>query len=218
MHDALKIKDQEPVSSGQAKDVYQHPTDPTVLVKVVKPTARAGKRPAGMLFRLSRHWEYATEIIEYLAAKEVAPDGAHYLEKVIGLADTDLGVGLMVKAIKTKEGGLAPTVFQLASTHGLSETQHDALESIFDWVSSANLIVRDFSTNNLLWDEQAGHFVIIDGVGAKPAYSLRPFWRAYNIHSNRKKVGKLRSRVQNVLKTRSKNSGLGTEAQPAGGD
>ncbi len=203
MHQTLALKDQEPLSFGTTKEVYQHPADPSLLIKVVKESSGRHRPPAGLLRRVGHYHEYITEIIEYLATKNVAPENARYLETIVGLADTDLGVGLVVKAITTREGDLAPTLAQLVAKNGLSEVQSDALDSILMWVSCTNVIVRDFSMNNLLWDEQTNHFVIIDGVGAKPAYSLRPLWRRYNIHANRKKINKLKSRIHNVMRARS---------------
>lgn len=189
----LELSTQEPIASGAAKIVYKHPERDNALIKIAK-HLKNQKQPSDRLNRLPRYWEYVTQIIEHLAVREEDPRHAHHLENIIGLVDTDLGVGMAVEAVTTPDGKLAPTVKELAKT-GFSEEQEKAFDQLLNWVENTNTIIRDFSTNNVVWNEAKKTFVIIDGIGAKPFFSLRNFIRYYNIKTNQKKAEKLRNRL-----------------------
>ena len=189
----LKLSTREPLASGAAKWVYEHPEIPGAIIKIAKYTQPS--KPSGRLSRLSRYWEYVCQIIEHLAIREMEPENAKYLEKVIGLVETDIGVGLVVEGIWTKNGELAPTLRQLKGNGGLSTEQRKAFEALLTWAGLTDVVIRDFSTSNSVWDERHQCFVIIDGVGAKPAFTLRNISRPYNRKTNEKKAAKLRKRI-----------------------
>ncbi len=193
MNDQLELKTQEPLASGAAKVVYAHPDIPGAIIKVARDTQPS--TPSGRLSRLNRYWEYVCQIIEHLAIREIEPENARFLEKVIGLVDTDIGVGLIVEGIWTKDGKLAPTLRHLKTNGGLSGEQLTAFDRLLAWARSTDVVIRDFSTNNSVWDEEHKCFVVIDGMGAKPAFTLRNIFPSYNRRTNEKKADKLREKI-----------------------
>lgn len=196
MQKPLQLSTIQPIASGAAKTVYQHPSLPGKLIKIAK-VDFLKKQPSGRFSRLPRYWEYVSQIIEHLAIREQLSPHTSYIENIHGLIDTDLGVGLVVDAITTSNGSLAPTIKEILLENGdFSQQQQSAFEDLLNWVKETNIIIRDFSTNNVVWNETDNIFVIIDGIGGKPFFSLRNIISSYNLKTNFKKAEKLRHRVQ----------------------
>ena len=197
----LTLNDHNPVAAGAQKTVYKHPEMANTLIKITKAPSDSDKRAFwGIPSRLPRYWEYACQIIEHLAIREYDPEDALYIENVMGLVDTDLGVGLLVEAIETGDGELAPTIRHIIDKSGrLTDDQQRGFEDLLVWAKRSNTIIRDFSTNNIVWNEETNRFVVIDGIGAKSILSLRNFWRFYNRQTNIKKADKLKIRVEILL-------------------
>jgi hypothetical protein len=204
MSNIIYLSDKTPLAIGDHKAVYFHPESPDLLIKTVHEAgleALKSKYPWSMRFRrVPNYWEFVHEIIEHLAVREQLAISDSYIETVVGLVDTDLGVGMVVEAIRTPEGEIAPTIRKLIESKSFSEKHYKALDEVLNWIVNTNVIIRELTTTNVVWDEKNNRFVIIDGVGSKPLVTLRSFSKRYNKSSNLKKTKKLRGWIEAGIK------------------
>lgn len=203
MGNLISLTQETPLAVGDHKAVYVHPKNPDWLIKVVHEAGLAAlkaKYPWSMRFRrLPNYWEFLHEMVEHLAVRELMSPSESYIENVIGLVDTDLGVGMIVEAIRTTNGEIAPTLRKLIQSGTFEEKHHKGLQDVLDWIINTNVIIRELTTTNMVWNELTQRFVIIDGVGSKPLLTLRSFSKRYNRRSNFKKSEKLKRWVNEGL-------------------
>lgn len=199
----ISLTHETPFAVGDHKAVYIHPNDSSLLIKVVHEAgleALKAKYPWSMKFRrLPNYWEFLHEMVEHLAVRELMSPAESYIENVIGLVDTDLGVGMIVEAIRSPTGEVAPTLRNLIQGNTFKQKHEDALNEILDWIVNTNVIIRELTTTNMVWNDTTQRFVIIDGIGSKPLLTLRSFSKRYNKRSNFKKSQKLKMWVQEGL-------------------
>lgn len=190
----LILSDREPLFVGDAKKVYEHPDFPGSYVKILKKNPISFSRYR----RLPTYWEFYHEIAEYLVVREKEKENAHFMELIVGLVDTDMGVGLVVGAVKDQDGNPAPTIRNLIASKQVTAIQEKAFESFIQWVVSTDVIIRELTTTNIVWNYQTESFVLVDGAGCKPFLSLRTMSRSYNHKKNKKKANKLRHRARDL--------------------
>ncbi|MFC3153098.1 YrbL family protein [Litoribrevibacter euphylliae] len=199
----LKLEGLSPVAKGGERDVFVHPENKAWLVKVYHQRfydVHQKKYPIIMRFRrLKRYWSLVNELIEFIGIREKSSVETKYLQTIVGMVDTDLGIGMIVSAVLSEEGDLAPTLKDLVKNKQYQPMHAEALEALFQWMIDTHIIIRDFSLNNLVWSYQDQCFVIIDGIGSKATLSLRSFSKSYNQKANKKRVEKFRSRLAKVL-------------------
>lgn len=148
------------------------------------------------------YWFYIKEVIEHVSLREENVRDRHFLQHLVGFADTNLGLGMVVKAVRKADGDLADSLSTLIDTDQFTPLHQHALDELLSWIESTWVIIRDLTARNIVWDERHQHFVIIDGIGARYLPSLRTISRAYNRRSNRKKIAKLRMRIRHQLSAR----------------
>lgn len=188
-----------PIASGSEKEIYQYPDADHLLIKVWHSQYfDRVKKHNPILTRLRRLPRYSAslkELIEHLYVREW---GEHtcFLQNIVGVVDTDLGVGLVVEKITRKDGTLAQSLFELLSTGNYCDVHEKAIAEMVCWLRSTGLIIRDLSTQNLVWDEHRNRFVIIDGLGGLARCSLREYCRWYNQRSNNRRADKLLKRIE----------------------
>jgi hypothetical protein len=202
----LKLSDQTPIAQGGERLIFIHPENNDWLIKVWHERfhEKQQKRTPFWIrvIRLKRYWSLLNELTEYLGVREDPHPKLEYIQQLVGLTDTDLGFGMVVKAIKQDNGKLAPTLKDLVERQVFHEQHHQALEVFFEWMSNTHIIVRDFSLNNLIWDECNQRFVLIDGIGSKIGFSLRSLSRRYNQKANHNRIVKFRTRLAKALGNR----------------
>ncbi|GAA3926529.1 YrbL family protein [Litoribacillus peritrichatus] len=199
----LTLSDTTPIAKGGERFVFIHPDNPDWLIKVWHERfhKKQEKRvPIVIKFlRLKRYWSLLNELTEYLAIRECAKPNLNHIQQIVGLVDTDLGLGMIVKAVKKENGELAPTTEDLVKNAQYTAEHDKALDEYFDWMRDTDIIIRDFNLNNLVWDELAKKFVLIDGIGSKPGFSLRSFSKAYNKKANFNRIQKFKTRMKKAL-------------------
>ncbi len=194
------------VASGGERIVFDHPDSSEYLIKVLSPRYRnymnTARRFSTKLRRLPYYWVYINELVEHIALREDHVPGKHFIQEVVGVVDTNLGLGMVVKAVRNTNGELASSLATLIDSHQFTELHRAALEDLLAWINSTYVIIRDLTARNMVWNERDGHFVVVDGIGARHLPSLRTVSRRYNQRSNRKKVAKLRARVRKQQEAR----------------
>ena len=199
----LILSNKEPVASGGQRTVFFHPEIDNYLVKVISREYMESVKKmwpiSTRLRRLPYYWVYINEIVEFFFVREKEVANKHFIQTIIGFADTDIGLGLVVEAVRKKNGELANSLSEIIINGEYTQQHLQGMEELIDWINSNYVVVRDLTTRNIVWDEQNEHFVLIDGIGVKNLPSLRSFSKSYNARANRKRTEKLRLRLTRQL-------------------
>jgi hypothetical protein len=198
----IRLKDAEIIAAGSMRDVYRHPDDPALLVKVVRPSVidtRFGRGSPWYKLKRRRYRHLIAvlrEVREQIAVH--AEGGAHprFLQRIVGFVETDLGMGLVVEAVRSRDGGYAPTVAELAHTGRIDGPVMQALDRFLDEVVASPAIVADLNPFNVVYCDappHAPHFVLIDGIGHKNLIPLERISSAINSWSKARKVARFRT-------------------------
>lgn len=203
----LKLDDLVPIAAGGERRVYQHPSEPTLLVKVVD----AETRRQYMQTRPFRRWHkrfqregayrnHIAEIAEYTAAQNVAAGRWKVpMARVLGLTQTSLGLGLLVEKISDGHGGLAPTVEQIVREQGLDAELARQLDFFFDSLADHHIILNDVSARNIVVGENADGepgMYLIDGFGSKQAIPVYAVSKTLNRRRIQRKYKALMEKLQ----------------------
>src|ERR1700742_1862307 len=130
----LELSSTEPLAVGHLRHVFQHPENPAYLVKVMRADAVSARIVKGRWYkRLPRTREYigyVRELKEYIASQARAESRNAPIARMIGLVDTDLGLGLVAEKVCGPDGKLARTLAALyAEHHGFDETLERELDA-----------------------------------------------------------------------------------------
>ncbi|CAM3730138.1 PhoP regulatory network protein YrbL [Bordetella sputigena] len=206
----LELAGLRPIASGAERLVYQHPYDPSLLVKVIDFPAMAEHLSTRPLRRWRKNHQregayrnHVAELAEYTAAQNVAAGRWKVpMARVLGLAQTDMGLGLLVEKITDGKGGLAPTVEQIVREQGLGEKLARELDYFFDTLADHHIILNDVSARNVVMGENADGepgLYLIDGFGSKQAVPVF----AYSKTLNRQRILRKYQRLKTKLVLRS---------------
>jgi hypothetical protein len=219
--DYIDLKCCRKCSEGSQREIYEHPSAPDVLIKVVKATKRGERgvrlsRSFGFLRKYRRFGAYMTyrrEIEEYIEQARKLEAGEVFdlpVPKIFGLALTSSGLGLVVEKISTSSGGLAPTLAELVM-RGQFQQWHVALIDHFFHVCRQNhIVLMDVNPANFVVADRDGRsaVVCVDGTGEKSCLKLYAMSRRLNTiklrFARKKLMGKIH-RLQLALQQRQKD-------------
>jgi hypothetical protein len=203
MSTILALQHLDPIARGSSRLVYEHPQRPDLLVKVMRPKhleARYGEGAAW--FRRRRRYDpyvlFLREIREYVAAYASHGQSLPIAQKVRGLVETDLGLGLLVEAVRGADGALAPTVAKLISTGAYDESAAAALERFLAELLESDIVVADLHERNMVYAcdrDGATRFVMIDGLGSTTLIPFKSLSRTLNRRSKLKRIKRLRANI-----------------------
>ena len=194
----LQLSQATPIATGKHRQVYQHPEQPGQLVKVVRTDLIENAAATARWPRTGPYRGYVREFKEYLASRHADP-GPTPLAAVIGLADTDLGVGLVVEKILGADGALAPTLATWLGRDGFTDAMRQALDDLLAALLRHNVIATDLHAFNMVYgsnDGTAPRLMMIDGFGEKNIIPHRSMSRRHNATVNRRKFERLVRRCQ----------------------
>jgi len=197
------IQNLEPIAAGKFRLVYEHPDDRNLLIKVIRPEMierRWGSEAPWYKRqrRMKHHSLFLREIKEFLAtcAEGNAPS---FAQKITGLVETHLGLGLITEAARDREGNLAPPMKKLLLEKRFDDKARAALDRFCEELLKSNIVVADMHSGNLVYaynEAEGNHFVLIDGIGASTLIPLKEWSRRANLASKRSKIAKLRRSVE----------------------
>lgn len=209
----LDLEGLTPIAGGAERRVYQHPYDSSLLVKVIDASSRDNymkQRPMRRLRnRFQREGSYRNHIAElgeYVAAQNMAAGRwVVPMARVLGLAQTSRGLGLLVEKISDGKGGLAPTVEQLAYEGRLDPALMRQLDFFFDALADNHIILNDVSPRNIVLGQNAegtmGLF-LIDGFGSKQVVPFYAFSKNLNRRRLQRKYQKMMFKLQRRVRNR----------------
>lgn len=195
----LTLSHLTPIVMGHQRAVFQHPHDPDLIVKTMRPESVAHRwdAPGRWYKRLprARHYvSYLREIKEYIAT-HTRPDADPPLARIAGLVETDAGLGLVCEKIRGPDGDMAPTLHQCWLEYGGEPPwARAALEAFLEGLLRDNVVVGDLNAANLVYgsDSRGGpRLLMVDGFGEKGAIPLSSMSRAFNRHFIRRRYRRM---------------------------
>jgi len=198
----LRLADAEPLAIGHLRQVFAHPHDPDLIVKVMRADAVA-LRAARWHKRVARALQYSgyvRELKEYIACRARFPHLDAPIARMIGVVPTDLGLGLVSERVRAGDGSLAPTLARRYELErGFSASIEQALREFLDGLLASNVIVGDMHAWNIVYgsDSRGGpRFVLIDGFGEKHFVPLASMSRGINARNTHRLYRRMREQLQ----------------------
>jgi len=201
----LVLRDAEVVAAGSTRNVYRHPDDPSLLIKVIRPAAieeRFGRGAPWYKFKRRRYRHliaYLREIREQIAVHAMGGEHPPYLQKIVGIVETDLGMGFAVEAVRGRDGNFAPTVAELIRRGQLDHPARAKLDQFLDELVASPVIVADLNPSNVVLGhtpQHGDHFVLIDGIGFKNVIPLERMSAFINRWGKARKASQFRTLVE----------------------
>jgi len=200
MDNYIDLKEREPLTKGNSRFVYQHPTEPDYLIKVVRPEVIESRFGSGAkwykgLRRFRQYLSYHREIEEYIAVYVKRGDAAPFLQEIIGFTHTNYGLGLVIRAVKSPDGKLAPSLSDLLKKHLVTPKVTEALEACFAEILESNVIISDLNVGNFVYVEEENRFIMIDGLGNANPISLKAYSQGMNRRAKKGRFERFRKRI-----------------------
>ncbi len=207
MDQTIKLKDTQPLAQGRMRYIYAYPGDPGLIIKVIRPDVIDQRWGSGQPWykasrRFRQYISYMREIAEYVATHARYGRNLPFAQQVVGFAETDLGLGLVLKAVLGKDGSLAPSVTTMIANGTFDDDAERALQQFIHDLLESDLIVADLHGGNIVYayNEQRGHhFVMIDGLGQSSILPFKSLFRTFNRRSKLRHIARLRRRMEEVI-------------------
>lgn len=181
--------------------MFEHPDNSKWLIKVYHNTESEKKKSVFHSYRKRYNFQAGLlrEFREYIASKSEneCPLDRH-IPKIIGLADTDIGLGLIVERLQDNEGNLAVTLWQLMKQGSFKPEMLNKLDLFFQSVRKSDIVVGDLNVENIVWafNRQTGYnFFLVDGLGDKTFIPMKRWFGTLNNKYKSKRIKKIRNRV-----------------------
>lgn len=209
---SVQLRDQEPIAQGSSRLVFEHPDDPSQLVKVLKLYWPVAASPADLLQSpgklLKRRYKFARfmrEVRQFVDARQRDDDPINlHLPEFNGLIRTDMGYGMAVQGLRAENGELAPTLKQLIKQDQFTPDLVDPLEAFLDHVQSSPVVVGDMNIKNLVLTgadgDQPTRFALIDGMGDSTLIPVLAMSRRLNERRKRYFAERIRNRYEQALR------------------
>jgi len=199
----LQLQATQPLYRGYQRLVFQHPDQPDLLIKVVRSDYAEAKFGAGSPFhnrhRRCRHYHvFLRELQEYLVACARSSDCLPFLQEIVGLVHTDLGLGMVVRKVCGPDGKPAPSLSRLAGQGALDAARMQLLDRCLEALLASAVVVDDLNPGNIvLGTEPSGaeRFVLIDGLGSSTLIPLKALVPWANHRSKRRRIARLRAQI-----------------------
>lgn len=197
----ISLRDQDPVGAGSWKLVYQHPDDERLLVKVMKRDGKVREMRTAWYQATAREGDIlllARELREFVAAEANATGRDLPIPRIIGLAQTDLGLGLVVEKICGRDGQRAMSLEVKLREAGLTPEIEKMLAHLIAEINRHRIVIGEIKAANILFaedDRQRVRLVLVDGFGET---SLIPLHSLSEFANTRRNMQKYRGFIRRV--------------------
>ncbi|WP_313111369.1 YrbL family protein [Pseudescherichia sp.] len=164
MKQALVLTDENLLTRGNDRYVFQHPHDSQLLIKIVIPDIV----------------KYKSKLREvYRELKECKPNNqtdSLYMQRIEGLVETNRGIGQVIVKECDEHNRIAQNLYQLALNKELDASKLQKLNVFLAWFVTTSVIINSLHCKNIVyaWDNarQEYRFKVIDGFGDKTLFQL----------------------------------------------
>ncbi|NSX53233.1 YrbL family protein [Parasulfitobacter algicola] len=181
----LDLEKLQPIAKGGKKDVYQHPHDDGLLIKVISDRRQKKEACRGLWERLKKPSytrEYLREIdMVYRTVKKAGNyDKPLPIPSIIGLIHTSKGLGLTCEKICDGHGDLAQTLRQIIKQGEFDDIMLNKFNNFVQACFDLQVVTTDLMQDNVVYDRKNDCFRAIDGFGELTAIPLRVWFRSLN--------------------------------------
>lgn len=202
----LQLADRAPLAVGHLRYVFQHPGNRNELIKVMRADAVAARwnrksRWAKRLPRTRHYIGYLRELKEYIAARARSTQEPP-IARMVGLIETDLGLGLVSEKVVAADGALAPTLAAVYERRGFTPDLSSALDAFLGGLLDGNVIVGDMHAWNIVYgsDSRGGpRLIMIDGFGEKHAIPISSMSRAVNRYRTKRLYKRMIAQLERLV-------------------
>ncbi|MFT3990117.1 MAG: YrbL family protein [Luteolibacter sp.] len=203
MDKTIKLLDQDPIARGRMRLVYAYPGDSDRLIKVIRPDVIDERWGSGQPWykaqrRFRQYISYMREIAEYVATYAKYGKSLPFTQKVLGLVETDMGLGLVLEAVRDQSGNLAPSLSSLVNGKKFTEEVGGALEEFIRQILETDIVIADLHGGNIVYtydDIRGNHFVMIDGLGLSNILPFKTVFKSFNRRSKLRHITRLYDRL-----------------------
>ncbi|HVT32120.1 MAG TPA: YrbL family protein, partial [Rhodanobacteraceae bacterium] len=151
----------------------------------------------------ARHYvQYLRELKEFVAARARSPEIDVPIARMLGIVDTDLGLGLVSEKVVDATGALAPTLAAVYAKRGFTPELDASLAKFSADLLAANVIVGDMHAWNVVYgsDSRGGpRLVMIDGFGEKHAIPVSSMSRTINRYRAKRLLKRMVEQVKELV-------------------
>lgn len=203
----IDLKDQTASASGSLQHVFAYPGRDDLLIKVVRKNFAESKWTGwrGWLKRRRRLGVLTSAlrtITEHLAMRNAGLFPGRHLQEFVAVVETSEGIGIVVRAVRGRDGGYAPTLRTLLEQGRFTRETQVLLDEFSDWLINSPLIVGDLHVGNVVLahdDEHGERLVLIDGMGEKNLIPLNTFFPGLNRANTRDRLRRMRQVIARRL-------------------
>ncbi|MGR3660295.1 MAG: YrbL family protein [Paracoccaceae bacterium] len=217
------LSDKPIIAQGSRQHVYDHPLDPTSLIKFPMPetynTSDANlkdrKKWSDRFRRSTAFRDFLREMREYveLKAKHQKAGAKLPLCAVRGIVQTDMGLGLVYERVSEPDGSLSPNLDDLIGSNQVQQRHFDAFEDFFDSLLKYDIVVCDMSLDNLVYHTDTdgdSRIIWIDSFGSKRPIPLRRWFKTLN----NRKIEQVRIKRRELMTKRVKKVAAAKKNNP----
>ncbi len=220
----FELKQAVPLAQGSTRIVYPHPSDPALLIKVMHPHVLARHRSTRAWYKRLRRDRVAKvfvrEIREQLILAARGEDIGRFLQRVTGFCETDLGMGMIVEAIRGPDGKPAPSLKALVQEGRFGAAEERALEIFCTAVRESDIVVSALNALNILYAADARgdrRFILIDGHGDRAFIPVKNMFPFLNASVKKTQIGDLHRQIERLAAARGDSLAVPPAQRPISG-
>ena len=199
----ISLKATKPVISGAYRHIYQHPHDDDLLIKVVRESVvKNRKRSRSDSWRRYGHFKtWLRELREYLELRERGLHELPFIQRFVGMVETDAGLGMVVSKLRGSDGNLAPTLERIVRSEGLTAPLRARIEMLRAELTRHHITICDVSARNIVRardDIHGDRLVFVDGFGDRLLVPINLYSRIANAWSTARRFQRMMRKLESI--------------------
>ena len=205
MQSVVSLKGARPLLSGTYRDIYQHPHDDDLLIKVVRKSVvekyRLRRNGYGSWRRYGHFKTLLRELHEYLVLRQRGLHELPFIQRFAGMVETDAGLGMVVSKLRGSDGNLAPTLERIVRSEGLTAPLRASLEMLKADLMTHHVTICDVSARNIVRARDEVHgdrLVFVDGFGDRLLVPINLYSRTANAWSTARRFQRMMRKLESI--------------------